>query len=82
MSSLPTGQRHPVELGERATLMVVEHQDACLSSWTTIGVIAEQLDIRRGALRAWVCQAEHAVAELDETVAVGKAAAPPARVER
>ena len=58
MSSLPKGQRHPVELRERATRMVFEHQDEYPSQWKAICSIAEKLDVNRETLRVWVRRAE------------------------
>ena len=54
MPSLPKGQRHPVELRERATRMVFEHQDEYPSQWKAICSIADKLDVNRETLRVWV----------------------------
>ena len=58
MSSLPKGQRHPVELRERATRMVLEYQGEYPSQWKAICSIAEKLDVNRETLRLWVRRAE------------------------
>lgn len=58
MASLPKGQRHPVELRERAVRMVFEHQHEYPSQWKAIGSVAEKLDINRETLRLWVRRAE------------------------
>ena len=58
MPSLPKGQRHPAELRERATRMVLEHAHEYSSQWKAIESIAEKLDIHRETLRVWVRRAE------------------------
>ncbi len=58
MPALPKGQRHPVELRERAVRMVLEHQDEYPSQWKAIESIAEKLDVHRETLRVWVRRAE------------------------
>ena len=58
MASLPKGQRHPVELRERAVRMVFEHQHEYPSQWKAICSIAEKLDINHESLRVWVRRAE------------------------
>ena len=58
MPSLPKGQRHPAELGERAVRLVFEHQDEYPSQRKAIESIATKLDIHRETLRVWVRRAE------------------------
>ncbi len=58
MPSLPKGQRHPVELRERAVRMVFEHTPEYPSQWKAIESIAQKLDINRETLRVWVRRAE------------------------
>ena len=58
MPSLPKGQRHPVELRERAVRMVFEHQHEYPSQWKAIESIAGKLDLHRETLRVWVRRAE------------------------
>ncbi len=58
MASLPKGQRHPVELRERATRMVLEHGHEYPSQWKAIESIAEKLGIHRETLRVWVRRVE------------------------
>lgn len=58
MASLPKGQRHPVELRERAVRMVFEHQHEYPSQWAAIGSVAEKLDLNRETLRVWIRRAE------------------------
>lgn len=58
MPSLPKGQRHPVELRERAVRMVLEHQHEYPSQWKAICSVADKLDVNRETLRVWVRRAE------------------------
>ena len=58
MASLPKGQRHPVELRERATRMVLEHGHEYPSQWKAIESIAEKLGVHRETLRVWVRRVE------------------------
>lgn len=60
MASLPKGQRHPVELRERATRMVLEHGHEYPSQWKAIESIAEKFGIHRETLRLWVRRARAA----------------------
>ena len=58
MPSLPKGQRHPVELRERAVRMVLEHQHEYPSQWKAIESVAEKLGVHRETLRVWVRRVE------------------------
>jgi transposase len=58
MPGLPRGQKHPVELRERAVRMVFEHQHEYPSQWKAILSVAQKLDLNRETLRNWVRQAE------------------------
>jgi len=58
MPSLPKGQRHPVELRERAIRMVLDHAHEYPSQWKAIESIADKLDVNRETLRVWVRRAE------------------------
>lgn len=58
MPGLPRGQKHPVELRERAVRMVFEHQHEYPSQWKAILSVAEKLDLNRETLRNWVRRAE------------------------
>ena len=50
MPGLPRGQKHPVELRERAVRMVFEHQHEYPSQWKAILSVAEKLDLNRETL--------------------------------
>jgi transposase len=58
MPGLPRGQKHPVELRERAVRMVFEHEHEYPSQWKAILSVAEKLNVHRETLRNWVRQAE------------------------
>ena len=58
MPGLPRGQKHPVELRERAVRMVLEDQHEYPSQWKAILSVAEKLDLNRETLRNWVRQTE------------------------
>ena len=47
-----------MELRERATRMVFEHQHEYPSRWEAICSIAEKLDVNRETLRVWVRRSE------------------------
>lgn len=47
MPGLPRGQRHPVELRERAVRLVVEHRHEDPSQWKAILSVAEKLNLNR-----------------------------------
>jgi transposase len=58
MPGLPRGQKHPIELRERAVRMVFEHQHEYPSQWQAILSVAEKLDLNRETLRNWIRKAE------------------------
>ena len=58
MPGLPRGQKHPVELRERAVRMVFEHQHEYPSQWKAILSVSEKLGVHRETLRNWIRQAE------------------------
>lgn len=58
MPGLPRGQKHPIELRERAVRMVLEHQHDYSSQWQAILSVAEKLNLNRETLRGWVRKAE------------------------
>jgi transposase len=58
MPGLPRGQKHPIELRERAVRMVFEHQHEYPSQWKAILSVAEKLNLNRETLRNWVRRAE------------------------
>ena len=58
MPSLPKGQRHPVELRERAVRMVLDHAHEYPSQWKAIESVAEKLGVHRETLRLWVRRVE------------------------
>ena len=55
---MPSKEKYPDELRERAVRMVLDHQHECGSRWEAICSVAAKLGPKAETVRLWVRQAE------------------------